>query len=173
MAVRALHWGMLVMYAGMVGAGYWMTGLPMGMTKMKVYALHKSFGILLLMLALLRLVWRSADRRPTAEPSSPLASFLAAGMVVALYGLMFLMPLSGWLYNSAAGFPLRWFSLVNLPGLVASDPGVKALAKAAHAALAIVLIAAVFGHAMAALGHHWVRRDATLKRMWFSRRTLS
>jgi cytochrome b561 len=171
--VRSLHWGMLVMYAGMAGAGYWMTGLPLGMTKLKVYALHKSFGILLLTLALLRLLWRWADRRPMAEPSSRLTVLLAAGMVVALYALMFLMPLSGWLFNSASGFPLRWFSLVNLPALVAPDPGIKVFARTVHASLAIVLITAVLGHALAAFWHHCVRRDATLRRMWFSRRTLS
>ena len=75
------------------------------------------------------------------------------------------MPLSGWLYNSASGFPLKWFGLFSLPKLSGYDAGVKAFALAAHEWLFIALAVIVAVHAAAALKHHYLDRDATLSRM--------
>jgi cytochrome b561 len=78
---------------------------------------------------------------------------------------MFAIPLSGWLYNSAAGFPLQWFHLVNLPALAAADPALKAAARQAHQTGVIALIVVVTLHAAGALKHHFVDRDRTLTAM--------
>jgi cytochrome b561 len=162
---RLFHWGMLLLFIGIVALGYTMTGLPLGAAKLKVYALHKSIGLTLLGLAGLRLAWRLGERRPALPPMPAWQAKAAGAAHGLLYGLMFAVPLSGWLYNSAAGFPLQWFRLVNLPALAATDPALKLLAKQAHETLVVLLIAVVALHAAAALKHHFIDRDATLRLM--------
>lgn len=162
---RLFHWGMLVLFVGILVVGYTMTDLPLGATKLKVYALHKSVGITLLALAVLRLTWRLGERRPRLPPMPSWQARAAGGAHGLLYVLMFAIPLTGWLFNSAAGFPLQWFRLVNLPALTAADPALKALAREAHEALAAILIGVVVLHAVAALKHHFIDRDDTLRLM--------
>jgi len=159
------HWGMLAVFASTIPLGWYMTGLPPDVHKVRMYALHKSIGLTLLALAVFRLCWRAVERRP-ALPPMPLWQARAAGAThVALYALMFTIPLSGWLYNSAAGFPLRWFGLVHLPALAASNPALKSLAHAIHQTAVWVLLVLVALHVAAALRHHFVDHDRTLARM--------
>ena len=162
---RLFHWGMLLLIIGSISVGFYMTDLPLGPTKLKVYALHKSIGLTLLGLASLRLLWRLGERRPVLPPMPPWQQRAAAATHVLLYVLLFMIPMSGWLYNSAAGFPLQWFHLVNLPALTAADPGLKVLAKEAHVSGVLALITIVLVHAAAALKHHFVDRDSTLRAM--------
>jgi cytochrome b561 len=82
-----------------------------------------------------------------------------------LYALLFAIPLSGWLLNSAAGFPLQWFGLFNLPPIAPSDTALRELAGTLHLWLFLLLVAVALVHAVAALHHHLVLRDATLARM--------
>lgn len=163
---RAFHWLMAAGIAYMVGLGLWMTDLPLGMRKLNIYALHKSVGITLLGLAALRLLWRARDTRPGEPVGQPRWQSLAARVThMAIYALLFAIPLSGWLYNSAAGFPLRWFKVVNLPRLAEPDPALKALAHQIHESGVWLLVALVALHAAAALKHHFVDRDHTLSAM--------
>jgi len=122
-------------------------------------------GLTLLALAGLRLVWRFGERRPALPPMPAWQAKAAAGVHGLLYLLMFAVPLSGWIYNSAAHFPLQWFRLVNLPAIVSPDPALKVLAKEAHELGAWLLVAVVVVHAAAALKHHFVDKDATLRLM--------
>ena len=163
--VRLFHWGMAVLYAGIIAVGYYMSDLPNGADKMKIYALHKSVGVLLLGLALARLLWRAIDARPSSDPAPAWQQRVALLTLVALYALMLALPLTGWLYNSAAGFPLRWFNLVNLPALSAADPQIKGWAKELHETGAALLIALVGVHVLGALKHHFLDKDSTLQRM--------
>jgi cytochrome b561 len=156
---------MALLLLAMVAFGLYMTGLPLGVRKLKLYALHKSFGILVLGLAVLRVLWRLRVTRPPAVPMPAWQSWAAGAAALALYALMFLIPLSGWLFNSAAGFPLRWFGLVNLPHLVAANATLKPLARDLHEALAWTLVVLVALHAAAAVKHHLVDRDHTLYAM--------
>jgi cytochrome b561 len=156
---------MLVLFIGIVSVGFYMTDLPLGPRKLKIYALHKSIGLTLLGLAALRLMWRLGERRPQLPPMPAWQRRAAAATHVLLYALMFVIPLSGWLFNSAAGFPLQWFHLVNLPALASADPGLKAIAKDIHVTGVILLITIAALHAAAALKHHFVDRDQTLTAM--------
>ncbi|MBC7657795.1 MAG: cytochrome b, partial [Frankiaceae bacterium] len=83
----------------------------------------------------------------------------------ALYGLLVAIPLSGWWFNSASGFPLRWFGLVALPKLGGFNPQLKDLARETHATLFYLLATLVVIHAAAGLWHHYRLRDRTLSRM--------
>ena len=163
--VRLLHWGMAVLYAVIIAVGYYMSDLPNGVGKMKIYAFHKSLGVMLLGLALARLLWRTIDARPATDPMPAWQQRAALLTLVGLYALMLALPLTGWLYNSAAGFPLRWFNLVNLPALTAADPQIKGWAKELHETLAVLLIALASLHVLGALKHHFLDKDSTLRRM--------
>ncbi|KFN42477.1 hypothetical protein N790_11465 [Arenimonas malthae CC-JY-1] len=161
-----LHWLTLVAIAGLVLVGFLMQELPNSPTKIQVYGLHKSFGLTVLALTVLRLLWRLVAGTPAPVPGTPRwQSFIAQATHGALYVILLAMPLSGWLYNSASGFPLKWFGLFSLPKLSGYDAGVKAFALAAHEWLFIALAVIVAVHAAAALKHHYLDRDATLSRM--------
>ena len=87
------------------------------------------------------------------------------GTHVALYALLVIVPLSGWWYNSTAGFPLRWFGLVNLPALGSFDAALKPIARDRHEFLFYLIIGVAALHAAAAFWHHFHLRDTTLARM--------
>lgn len=162
----SLHWLTLLAIAGLVIVGFLMQELPNSPTKIQVYALHKSFGLTVLALTVLRLLWRLVAGTPAPVPGTPRwQSFVAQATHGALYVILLAMPLSGWLYNSASGFPLKWFGLFALPKLSGYDAGVKAFALAAHEWLFIALAVIAALHAAAALKHHYLDRDATLSRM--------
>jgi cytochrome b561 len=163
--LRTFHWVMVLLIAVMVPLGLYMTGLPLGVGKVRVYALHKSIGLVVLGLALLRLLWRASETRPTLSPMPDWQARAAKAVSIALYALLFAVPLSGWLFNSAAGFPLSWFGLVNLPGLTAANPTLKPIARELHATFVWVLLAVVTLHAAGAFKHHFVDRDRTLSLM--------
>jgi cytochrome b561 len=163
---RLLHWGTALLIIGLVAVGLLMQELPNSLFKLKVYAWHKSFGLTVLALVLVRLGWRLFDPRPPYPAGMPAwqqrLSSIAHGL---MYLLIIAMPLSGWLYNSAANFPLRWFGLFGLPSLAAPDPELKQLARLLHA-WGFYLLGLLFTlHVGAALHHHFVKRDTTLARM--------
>jgi cytochrome b561 len=165
-----LHWLTFAIIVVAASLGLWMTGLPLGLAKLQMYALHKSLGLTVLALTALRLLWRLVGRVPGALPGAPRWQHLLAGATHgALYFLLFAVPLSGWRYNSVSGFPLQWFGLLRLPALGATDLAAKHAAKEWHELLFYTLAALVAVHAVAALGHHYVWRDDTLRRMWFRR----
>lgn len=166
--MKALHWLVALAVIALAIVGWWMKGLPVSPDKVKVYALHKSVGLTVLALVLVRLAWRTLvdRRRPPLPPGMPHAQrFAAHASHVLLYLALLAMALSGWLFNSAANFPLRWFGLFSVPSLSAPDPELKALAGAAHWWLFWVIAAVFAVHAGAALWHHFARRDDVLLRM--------
>ncbi len=163
---RTLHWIMAVLIIGLGLVGLYMSDLPNSPQKIKIYALHKSIGLTVLALLLLRLAWRMADRRPDELPMPRWQALTARAVHGLLYLLMLALPLSGWLYNSASGYPLQWFSLFNLPSLTGgADAALKGLAHDVHEYGFFVLVLALLAHAGAALKHHFIDRDDTLVRM--------
>ena len=162
---KLFHWTMAVGLLGLAAYGFWMTDLPRGPAMLRAYALHKSWGLTLLALALLRLAWRAIDRRPEILPAPGWQRLAATSTHFALYGLMLGVPLAGWAYNSAANFPLQWFGLFNLPPLVPGNPVSREWFEAIHAGGALALLALAAVHVAAACKHHLVDRDGTLRRM--------
>ncbi len=161
----ALHWLTAILILGLAAVGLIMTELPTSPLKMQVYGLHKSFGLTVLALTVIRLAWRMLAGTPEAIPA-PKAQLVVAKTVHGLmYGLLFAIPLSGWLYNSASGFPLRWFGMP-LPKLFTGfNPAIKQMAHALHENLFYALALLLLLHAGAALWHHYIKRDNLLKRM--------
>jgi len=113
-----IHWLTVVLVLSLAFVGLLMDELSNSPTKVQVYALHKSFGLTVLGLTVLRLLWRLFAGVPQPVPGTPRWQVLAASLSHgALYVVLLAMPLSGWLYNSASGFPLKWFGLFSLPKL--------------------------------------------------------
>jgi cytochrome b561 len=163
---QLLHWLIVVLIAVQVTLALVADDLPLGMKKLAMLARHKSFGITILALAILRLIWRWLNPTPVLPNTLKryervLASFTHG----ALYFLLFAMPISGWLMSSARGFPVSWFGLVQLPDLVPKDKTLYDALLTTHDWLAIALGAVVFLHIAAALKHHFVLKDDVLRRM--------
>lgn len=165
--IKILHWLLALAVLAMVAFGFVMKyGDFSQVERIGLYNLHKSTGLTVLVLALLRLAIRLLDRRRPVLPPMPAWQRFTAGFThVFLYLALIGMPLSGWLYNSASGFPLRWFGLFPVPALSGRDSGLKDLAGEVHFALALLLALVVIVHAGAALAHHFQHRDNVLRSM--------
>ncbi len=163
---KFLHWTIAIMVILMLIGGLTMDDLPNGADKMKTYALHKSMGLTILALMVLRLIWRAFDPR-TADPpgTGAPAKFVARAVHALFYVLLIVMPLSGWLYNSASNFPLKWFGLFAVPALSGPDKDLKHFAHEVHETVYVIIIVVIALHAAAALKHHFIDRDSVLRRM--------
>ena len=163
---KLLHWLVVLLIVNQLVIAERADSLPIGIAKLQALAWHKSFGITILMLAVLRLAWRwmnpvpdlSADTRPWERVLAKLSHFL-------LYALIFAMPLSGWLMSSAKNFPVSWFRLFQLPDLVAPDERTYQLMRDLHHLLFDLLVVVAAVHVAGALKHHFIDRNDVLKRM--------
>ena len=163
---KLLHWLVAVLVVAMAWLGLTMGELPNGPDKVATYALHKSIGLTILALVVLRLAWRLHAGAPRPLAGTPAwQERIAAFTHGALYLLLLAMPLSGWMLNSAAGFPLQWFGLLDVPALVGEHPDLHERAEAMHELLFWIMALLVLAHVAAAVFHHVFLRDATLARM--------
>src|SRR5690606_6510383 len=113
-----LHWSVVLLVLCAAVLGLVMDEMPNSFNKVRVYALHKSLGLTVLGLMVLRLLWRMVSGRPgTVAGVARWQSRIAEVSHWLLYAVLFAMPLSGWLYNSSSNFPLQWFGLFNVPAL--------------------------------------------------------
>jgi len=161
----ALHWLMALAILGNFCLGVYMADLHMSMTRLRLFNYHKWTGATILLLAALRLLWR-LTHRPPAELPAPRWQHSAASLVHwALYGLFFAVPLVGWAYSSAAGFPLAPFGLVQLPDFVPKDQALAHAIKPWHGGLAWTLVVLVCLHVAAVGKHMIIDRDGLLRRM--------
>ncbi|PWK88519.1 cytochrome b [Fulvimonas soli] len=163
---KTLHWLMALGIIGVGIVGLWMTGMKPPMAKIGVYALHKSIGLTLLALALLRIAWRLVDGRPRELPAPRWQRWAAHAAHFALYVLILAIPLSGWWFNSLHGYPLQWFKLFNLPALAAKDEDLARVAHAVHEYGFWLLVLVLVAHVGGALKHHVFDGDDVLRRMW-------
>jgi cytochrome b561 len=166
----SLHW----LVAGCIIAawfmGWTMTSMEFSPGKLKLYNYHKWVGVTVLTLAVLRLVWRLTHRPPPLEPMPRWQQLAAHGGHWLLYLLMLAVPLSGWAYSNASGYPIVYLGKIPLPDLVGKDKAMAASLVQVHGWLAIGLAACVVLHVLAALQHHFIHKDQTLRRMLAWRR---
>ena len=169
---QLLHWLIVLLILMLAIVGLTMGELPKTPKYFWVYTMHKSIGITVLTLVLVRIGWRLYAGAPKPVPGTPKwQERIAALTHWLLYALLLAMPLSGWLYDSASGLrPFRWFGLWEMPKLVAPNESIRDLSHDAHESLFWVLVALVVLHAAAAFHHHIFRNDATLTRMLPRRR---
>ncbi len=159
---KGLHWLVVLLVLAQFALARIAGNLPLGLEKLATLARHKSIGITILGLAVLRLLWRYLSPGP-ALPA--MQRRVAAGTHVALYAVLFAIPLSGWLMSSARNYPVSWFGLLQLPDLVAPGEAAFRFWRASHEWLTGALLALAALHALAALKHHFVDRDDVLRRM--------
>lgn len=168
------HWTMALLIVGMLALGLYMSTLPpTSADAFKLYQLHKSIGFVVLALAIVRLAWRFANPAPKLpEGMSSIERLLAHLAHIGLYGLMFALPLTGWVMVSASpwNIPTILFDTVPVPHLpvpsvLGDKPAAEALMKMLHENGAWLLIALLVAHVAAALKHHFLSRDTTLQRM--------
>ena len=163
---QAFHWLIVILIIVMAYLGLTMVDLPNTPYKVRLYTLHKSIGMAILVLVALRLLWRLYAGAPRTLDTMPAwQARIAAFTHGAMYALLFAIPISGWILNSATGFPLRWFNLVNLPSIAPKSEALRELAESWHEVLFWVLIALALMHAAAAFYHHLFEHDDTLARM--------
>lgn len=173
---KFFHWTVVLLILVQGTIGLIMVELPKKPNVIPVFTLHKSIGLTIFALALLRLLWRAFDRHPEAPATMPRAQVIGARIGHALlYTLLFAVPLSGWLFDSSSSLrPLFWWGLVQIPSLTGGkDDAIKAWAQPAHEWLFWLLILVAAGHAATALVHHFFNRDEVLRRMLPGRRATS
>ena len=148
---QLLHWLIVVLVIAQVALASLAADLPLGLKKLAMLA---------------RLAWRSFNPTP-ALPSTlrPYEKVLAHGTHAALYVLLILLPLSGWIMSSARNFAVSWFNLLQLPNLVAPNQRLYQAMISTHHVLAWILGGIVTLHVLAALKHHFVLKDDVLRRM--------
>lgn len=165
-----LHWILAAALVGTFAVGTYMADLPFSPDRLKLYSWHKWAGITILILSLVRLLWRLTHRPPalpaaieSAMPSWQLRAYHATH--VALYALFFLVPLIGWAYSSAAGFPVVLFGVLPLPDFVPASKELAALIKPFHEISALGLAGLVLLHVGAAVKHQWIDKDGLISRI--------
>lgn len=163
---KLLHWSVAIAVLVMLGLGWWADRLPYGKLKVDVFWVHKSLGMLVLATMTLRLIWRVVNPAPTLPAGlKAWERWAAHGTHYGLYVLLLAMPLSGWVINSAANFPLSVFGWFQVPAIVGPDDDLKELASMVHWFLSWSIVAMVCLHVAAALKHHFVLGDNVLRRM--------
>ncbi|MBW9052423.1 cytochrome b [Rhizobium mesosinicum] len=162
---RLLHWLMAIGILAMLFMGVGMVS-TIGREYVPLLVTHKTLGIVILVLALVRLIVRFLSGAPPLPADLPEPMKLAAHLShVGLYALMIAMPLIGWAMLSAAAYPIVLFGGVNLPPILPQSDTLHALLWSAHYYLAFAFFALVLTHLAAALFHGLVRRDGVLETM--------
>ena len=164
-----LHWLMAVLLIALIALGVYMASLPdVGFDTKKIALIlyHKQLGILALVVAALRLAWRVGNALPQLVEELPEWQKVTALFVhLCFYGLMLALPITGWLLSSAAGFTVSFFGVFDLPDFVSHNDRLFHTFADIHRWLGYVLIVFILIHAVAALRHHVLFNDETLKKM--------
>jgi cytochrome b561 len=160
-----LHWLVAGLIACAFSVGWFMMPLPVSPLRLELVNWHKWIGISVLLLAVLRILWRLRHSAPELLPMPRWQRQLAHGLHGMLYVLLFAMPISGWLSSNAAGYPVVYFGVVRLPTLVGKDKGLSQALHEVHHLIGWLLLLSFGLHLLAVVKHHFIDRDATLSRM--------
>lgn len=171
---QSLHWLVAVLILIQFGLGFYAARLPVSLARLQWLSHHKSLGLAILALMLVRLAWRATNRPPPLPDSMPRWQRKAAAAIHGLlYACLLLAPLAGWMHASAAGLSVNWFGLLPVPDLLPKQPEWSEFLKAVHRVSVALLGLLLLGHVGSALRHAFVLRDGIVQRMlpWQSRRT--
>ena len=163
---KFLHWTIVILIIAQYVIIEAAEELPDGLEKLTMITRHKSIGILVLALALVRIGWKLVNKGQPAPVPMPRPQRIAAA---AGHGLLYLLilaqPISGWMMSSAANYPVTFFGWFQLPALVGANEGMHEFYEEVHEFLFTALLVVTVVHVLAALYHHFVQKDDTLRRM--------
>jgi cytochrome b561 len=163
---KLLHWLVAICVLTTAPVAIAMTRVSKGPTQDMLYNFHKSLGVLILILMILRVINRLVVGAPIADPGiEPWQKTVSSVVHTLLYVLLLAMPIVGYVANSAYGASTPFFGLFNLPMIVEKNDALATQLFAAHHWAGRLLILIVLVHVGAALYHHFIRRDDVLKRM--------
>ena len=163
-----LHWTVAVLIIATFGLGLWMGDVPIRADRPFYFAIHASLGVSLMLILVLRIIWASTNPAPAAVPgSSALQQRLARFTHLTLYVLTLATVLVGWLLAGVQDTPIMpmAFGVLPLPSPVTLTHSAEDFLEETHELAAYLLIAVAGLHMLAALWHHYVQRDDTLRRM--------
>jgi len=162
----ALHWAIAALVIFQFTLGWWMQGIPKQPVGPRVDAfnLHKSIGMTIFALMVVRLLWRAGHRPPPLVDLPQWQARVAHGTHALLYAALIVQPLVGYLGSEWSGFPVKLFGLA-LPSWAEKNAALKDLMSAVHLATSWVIAATVVLHVAAALKHALVDRNGLLARM--------
>ncbi len=163
---QLFHWVIVAMIVAQYVLASEADRMPMGIHKLATLARHKSIGMTIFALAVLRLLWRWSSPTPRLPPGMSAWERRGAHFShFVLYAVLLLQPLSGLLMSSAKNYSVSWFGLFTFPNLVAPDEGLFEFFKTVHEVLASILFFVALLHILAALKHHFWNKDDVLRRM--------
>jgi len=163
---QLFHWTTLVLIVTQFILAYQAEHTESLLQKAKTLTTHKSVGMTVFMLVILRLLWRMTNPAPTPlVTEQPWQRRLADCMHWALYSLILLTPVVGLLMSSAKNYPVSWFGLFTWPNFVQPNEPLFDFLKAAHGILATTIFCLAVLHIIAALKHHFYDKDNVLRRM--------
>jgi len=163
---KSLHWLVFALVCVQFGIAWTMPAIRRGVLPGRLINLHLSFGVLIMAVVVIRVLWRRAHPVAVAvESYPPWEQRLARGTHLLLYSLLLILPILGWAAASARDWPVRVFDLVTLPGLLPPEAKVGFLAGDVHVVLSYVLLGLIGLHVAAGLYHHFARHDRVLQRM--------
>ncbi|MFZ6691173.1 cytochrome b [Undibacterium sp. SXout20W] len=164
--IVVLHWLIAALIVAAFALGTVMTDMRISPTKLQYYSYHKWLGVTVLGLVAIRLLARLFSTAPTYPAAMSQWQTKAADAAhLLLYVLMFAVPLSGYFYTSAAGYPVVYLGLFELPTIIGPNPELKHTLKELHELLTNVLLGVVILHVLAALKHQFIDKDGLLRRM--------
>lgn len=163
---RSFHWILAILMISIAVAGIIMVGMEASPQKFQIYDLHKALGIIVLTLAIARIAWKFMNVQPMEIVTHKrwekiLSKIVHTFFYVAMVG----MPMSGWAMSSAAGYPVSMFGLFDLPNLFPENKEILDEIKLVHKFFGYSLLAIIGLHMAGALKHHFIDKDATLRRM--------
>jgi cytochrome b561 len=163
---KLLHWLVAACVLATAPVAIAMTRVSPGPTQDTLFNLHKSLGVLILALMLLRLINRLVVGAPIADPGiEPWQKVVSSVVHTTLYVLLLAMPVVGYIANSAYGAPTPFFGLFELPPIIAKNEGLATQLFTGHRWVGWLVIVLVVTHVSAALYHHFIRSDNVLRRM--------
>lgn len=164
---QALHWISAALMFFVVPCAWYMLSLDKAdPARADWHTVHKSVGVLILILTVARIAWRSVNPPPPAAGHpNPIEKLMAEAAHGLLYVMLLVMSISGYIGSAANGRPVNFFGMFPLPLLISPDKGLAHIAHLFHEAGQWVVYVLVALHVLAAIGHTVIRKDGTLERM--------
>ena len=163
---RGFHWVIAALILAQFVIGSVAEEMKLTPAKLDLFVWHKSIGVTILALAVLRLLWRLANPPPAMPAGTPRwEQRLAALGHWALYALIFVVPISGWLVSDASRVPFKAYFVLPMPDLIETSRSLQEAAEEVHEVLTMTLLVVFIVHITAALRHHFLLHDDVLRRM--------